>query len=45
VVEKKRVFLSHASASDAPVLRATERVGKQAGVPLEIETLEAVPGD
>ena len=44
VVDKERVFLSRASASNAAVFRAAEAEAKQAGLAFEVETIEAAFG-
>jgi hypothetical protein len=44
VVEKERVFLSRASASNAAVLRAAQVEAQQVGLLLEIESIEQAFG-
>jgi hypothetical protein len=44
VINKDHIFLSRASASNAAVMRAAQAEAEQAGVPLEIETLEQAFG-
>ena len=44
VVEKDRIFLTRAAASNAAVLRAAQAEAQQANLPLEVETLEQAFG-